>query len=462
MAGAKLQGKTEILPGKCIWYSYNFDDKGRLIEARRDNLLVEEYQYNERGQRIRQCRRAGLDSGNSGGRVEERLCYDERGRLTAGSGKFFDYDERGALAEIVSAEGTTKFYYQGDTMLDKVVLPGGTKVRYEYAGIHPVRRYRYHTLTGEYQWSQQGRLVKYHDHDLRLEYSFTYAADGALDTVTLRSSMKGQTHGQGVDWAAVSADWRHSMSADKAREVVEEFLDAYVQPFQPLTLRCGCDQVGSVRVLLDSRGDVVKEVLYDSFGQRLSDSFPELYMPLGFACGLHDPDTHLVRFGWRDYDPSVGRFTAPDPARDRRGDGDLYDYCADDPVSRIDPTGLAWDESLHPRDDVGQFTGDGSTETRAAAPDSATSAKESHQDGSSKEGKGVAAAIFDAIRPWWSYPYGHPQKTQRITELEQSLKPRLEGFAQSFLTIDKLDPKSQLLEYGVKELTSLSKTRRQK
>ncbi len=28
--------------------------------------------------------------------------------------------------------------------------------------------------------------------------------------------------------------------------------------------------------------------------------------------------------------------------KDRRGDNDLYDYCADDPVNRIDRDGLAW------------------------------------------------------------------------------------------------------------------------
>ncbi len=37
----------------------------------------------------------------------------------------------------------------------------------------------------------------------------------------------------------------------------------------------------------------------------------------------------------RDYDPTIGRFTALDPARDRRGDGDLYDYRMDDPVMRL-------------------------------------------------------------------------------------------------------------------------------
>ena len=53
-----------------------------------------------------------------------------------------------------------------------------------------------------------------------------------------------------------------------------------------------------------------------------------------------DKDTGLVRFGYRDYDPAVGRFTCPDPLGDTGGDHDLYDYCVDDPVNSYDPTGL--------------------------------------------------------------------------------------------------------------------------
>ena len=48
-----------------------------------------------------------------------------------------------------------------------------------------------------------------------------------------------------------------------------------------------------------------------------------------------------------------------DPASDMRGDSDLYDYCVDDPVNRQDVSGLAWDESKHPRDADGQFTSAG-------------------------------------------------------------------------------------------------------
>ena len=54
-----------------------------------------------------------------------------------------------------------------------------------------------------------------------------------------------------------------------------------------------------------------------------------------------DPHTGFIRFGFRDYDPATGRFTARDPMGDTGGDHDLYDYCVDDPVSFVDPQGLA-------------------------------------------------------------------------------------------------------------------------
>ena len=63
-------------------------------------------------------------------------------------------------------------------------------------------------------------------------------------------------------------------------------------------------------------------------------------MPFGFAGGLHDRDVGLVRFGFRDYDPETGRWTAQDPIEFDGGDVDLYGYVVNDPTNFIDPTGL--------------------------------------------------------------------------------------------------------------------------
>ena len=123
-----------------------------------------------------------------------------------------------------------------------------------------------------------------------------------------------------------------------------------------LVLACCCDHLGTPRLFVGPDGKVVKEVVRSSFGKIVYDSLPCLYVPIGFCAGLEDRDTHLIRFNWRDYDPRIGRFMSLDPANDTRGDGDLYDYCVDDPVNRHDASGLAWDESKHPRDAVGQFT----------------------------------------------------------------------------------------------------------
>jgi RHS repeat-associated protein len=63
-------------------------------------------------------------------------------------------------------------------------------------------------------------------------------------------------------------------------------------------------------------------------------------VPFGFAGGLHDVDTDLVRFGYRDYDPDVGRWTAKDPIFFAGGDTDIYGYVTGNPINRIDPFGL--------------------------------------------------------------------------------------------------------------------------
>ncbi|MBF0137125.1 MAG: hypothetical protein HQL65_12865, partial [Magnetococcales bacterium] len=60
----------------------------------------------------------------------------------------------------------------------------------------------------------------------------------------------------------------------------------------------------------------------------------------GFAGGLYDTQTGLVRFGARDYDASTGRWTAKDPIRFNGGDTNLYGYVLGDPVDFTDPLGL--------------------------------------------------------------------------------------------------------------------------
>jgi RHS repeat-associated protein len=100
------------------------------------------------------------------------------------------------------------------------------------------------------------------------------------------------------------------------------------------------DHLGSVRLLVNAAtGEVVQRMDYDAFGRVLNDTNPG-FQPFGFAGGLYDDETGLVRFGARDYDAYSGRWTAKDPILFGGGDSNLYSYIANEPINTIDPNGL--------------------------------------------------------------------------------------------------------------------------
>jgi RHS repeat-associated protein len=61
---------------------------------------------------------------------------------------------------------------------------------------------------------------------------------------------------------------------------------------------------------------------------------------MGFAGGMTERATGLVRFGARDYDTGMGRWTCKDPILFDGGDANLYAYVGLAPADRIDPQGL--------------------------------------------------------------------------------------------------------------------------
>jgi RHS repeat-associated protein len=61
----------------------------------------------------------------------------------------------------------------------------------------------------------------------------------------------------------------------------------------------------------------------------LQDTNPG-FQPFGFAGGIYDTDTKLVRFGARDYDAEVGRWTAKDPVGFEGDGSNLYVYVTND------------------------------------------------------------------------------------------------------------------------------------
>jgi RHS repeat-associated protein len=117
------------------------------------------------------------------------------------------------------------------------------------------------------------------------------------------------------------------------------------------TYRILSDHLGSPRLVVDANSGSVLEIInFDEFGNEtdtLAGTLPTGYVriPFGFAGGLYDPDTGLVRFGARDYDASVGRWTEKDPILFSGGQNNIYVYTGNDPVNKGDPSGkgaLQW------------------------------------------------------------------------------------------------------------------------
>jgi RHS repeat-associated protein len=97
--------------------------------------------------------------------------------------------------------------------------------------------------------------------------------------------------------------------------------------------------VGTPRLLVNSAtGAVAQRQDLDEWGHVTGDSSVG-FQVFGFAGGIYDPDTGLVRFGARDYDPETGRWTAMDPIRFKGGDTSLYVYSLNDPINWNDPSG---------------------------------------------------------------------------------------------------------------------------
>ena len=262
--------------------AFAYDDDGRLLRVERDGAVVERYTYDRNGNRL--TRRIG------GGPVETST-YDDADRLTARGAVAYEHDAAGFLRR----RGDDTFTYSSRGELLRAEA-GGEVVTYAYDGLG---RRTARTVDG------RTTQYLYGDPADAFQVSAVRAPDGTLTRLHYTED--------GLLFALQSsAGWRY----------------------------VGVDQVGSPRVVTDASGTVLKRIAYDAFGGVVSDSAPGVDVPLGFAGGLPDEATGLVRFGMRDYDPAVGRWTAADPALFGGGQANLYEYVASDPVDGRDPSGL--------------------------------------------------------------------------------------------------------------------------
>ncbi|MHB9003978.1 MAG: RHS repeat-associated core domain-containing protein [Coriobacteriia bacterium] len=112
---------------------------------------------------------------------------------------------------------------------------------------------------------------------------------------------------------------------------------------------------GDVRELLDADGHSFAFYSYDAYGNpgeklmRATARVPTALAAqiaernvLRYAGYCYDEMSGLYYLSQRYYDPESASFISKDPAR-ADGEESAYQYCAGDPVGKVDPTGLRYD-----------------------------------------------------------------------------------------------------------------------
>jgi len=104
------------------------------------------------------------------------------------------------------------------------------------------------------------------------------------------------------------------------------------------TYRVISDQLGSPRYVVNvsNASDVPFTATYTSFGEVTGTGLD--WVPFGFAGGMRDGESGLIRFGARDLSAATGRWTSKDPLAFRAGIN-FYAYADNDPINQQDPSG---------------------------------------------------------------------------------------------------------------------------
>jgi RHS repeat-associated protein len=288
-ADGRIASKVETINGRTTTYVYTYDKAGRLTGVSQNGTSSSAYGYDTNSNRLTATRVSGSVTGT----------YDAQDRLLTYGTSSFTYTANGELATQKTGTQTTTYTYDVLGNLTAVTLPNATKLTY---------------------------LVDPENHRVAKQVNLTqqtgYLYDG--DRIVAQLNGSNQIVSQFVyATGATSPDYMVNGGA---------------------TYRIISDQLGSPRLVVNTAtGAIAEQMNYDEFGNVLLDSEAG-FQPFGFAGGLKDPDTGFVRFGARDYNPAVGRWTAKDPILFGGGDSNLYGYVLNDPVNFADRVGLGPDE----------------------------------------------------------------------------------------------------------------------
>jgi len=287
----QITQKVEISNGQTRTYQYQYDNRNRLTQVTLNGTQVEAYGYDANGNRV-------LSTSTQRQIVNQSATYNNGDQLQSAGNQTYRYDTNGRLKTQTRTTDdgaiiTTTYQYSSDGRLLKVTTPEKT-IEYRHNAIgNRVAKLINGQVVEKYLWQNKTTLLATFDANDNLTQRFEYTLGHAPTAFTQNN-----------------------------------------EKYFILT-----DQIGSPRIITDSSGTLIKEITYDSYGNVIFDSNESFELPFGFAGGLKDKDTGLLSFGYRDYDPETGRWTARDPIGFEGGDSNLYGYVLGDPINLVDPEG---------------------------------------------------------------------------------------------------------------------------
>jgi len=316
----ELQRVTAAHASELFACEYAYDTLGRItnvVENDSYQLSVKNYQYDVLGRIV-----SASTSADSAPLRENLYFYDANGNR---------------LQKTEDGGETTEYTYDAQDRLLSTLTDSTNLTAYSYNLAGDLLSVSSATSAVEYEYDSFGNLLSADLNGTAIEY--------IIDAKNRRIGKK--VNGTTVQRFIYKDQLNPVAELNGSGSVVATFIYAEKGNVPTYMVKGGetyrviSDHLGSVRLVVNTdTGEIAQRMDYDEFGNVLQDTTPG-FQPFGFAGGLYDRDTGLVRFGARDYDSKIGRWLTKDRIRFSSGDVNLYVYCLGDPVNCADPSGYA-------------------------------------------------------------------------------------------------------------------------
>ena len=313
--------------------SYEYDAAGNITKVYKSGVVYNQYAYDELGQLIRED--------NKDANKSYTYTYDSRGNILEKKTYAF------TLGTLGTVQSTHTYGYATDSWKDRLTSYNGSTITYDAIG-NPLT----YNNGSAYTFTWEGRQMQTATKG-NTTWTYTYNADGLRIGKTNGTTTYTYTWNDGK---LTSQTWGNSYMLfyynAEGKPLYVEYHDANDE----------CS--GTYYYVLNLQGDTVAlydparnitavNYEYDAWGRELSwSTYDSGYAglifnnPLTYRGYIYDSETGFYYLQSRYYDPTIGRFLNADDTAFLGASGtllswNLFGYCENNFVNKIDETGLA-------------------------------------------------------------------------------------------------------------------------